>query len=172
MKNAMKTVVALVTLAYAVVIVAGALTLPERVPSHWSSGSTPDAWGTRTQWVVTSSILGVVMALLLGGISVMTSRINLKGNWINLPNKQWWVATPEREARARDLMSSYMWGITAVVMAVLTIDQVMTMVAAHNAQGTLPGHGTVMWMLLIVCGIAVIWLTVSMIRHFRPETDS
>ena len=61
--------------AYAALVVAAAVSLPERVPLHFGVGGAADRWGGRTEAVVTFALVGGGVAALLGGTAEFASRL-------------------------------------------------------------------------------------------------
>ncbi len=81
--------------------------LPDPVPSHFGAGSQPDAWMAKAPFfAMIMGSWGALQLLALGLVPWMVRKVPPR--MINIPNRQWWLATPERwiEARRRlvDLM--------------------------------------------------------------------
>lgn len=109
----------LVVTAYVIGWCWGAARLPERVPTHFGLDGSADAWGSRTEHIVFFAILGVV--LLLGMPALMYAATGGDGTFLNLPNKEYWLA-PERrdEFRRRFLADSLVFvALTGTLMSVL-----------------------------------------------------
>ncbi|MGB0102293.1 MAG: DUF1648 domain-containing protein [Nocardioides sp.] len=164
----MRTAFLLITAVYAVLVVIAASRLPDRVPLHFGLRGTADQWGSRSEALVAFTLVGGGVAVLMGGLTTIMSRVPLRSTWVNLPHQDWWTATPEREARARERLVSDGYLIGAATMAVLCLALVLTLVAALGDEGGLPGGG---WLI----GGAVLALAALAIRlafHYRPEDDS
>lgn len=156
----------LTTVLYAASIVVAAAVLPERVPLHFSGSGEPDRWGSRTEAVLTFGLIGAGLALLLGGSAALMGRLPLRSGIVNLPHKEWWLATPEREAEARRRLRTDMYGLAAVTMAFLVGVLGVTVATARSDD---PNLG---WPFMVAVGVFVvgvvlgaIWMSVV---RYRP----
>lgn len=168
MSRGVKTFAAATVLIWLVTVVVTFFTLPERVPTHWS-GEAPDDWSSRWGALAMEVISPVVIHVLLIGVSRLTFR------WpqgINAPNKEYWLATPQRlnhfERLLREDMS-LIGGLTMLLFAGLSI---ITGVAAHRPGGTLPGVVFALVMLLFVAGILGTLVRMLLGGRYRGEGDA
>jgi hypothetical protein len=158
--------------AYAALVVVAAATLPGRVPLHFGMGGDADRWGTRTEAVVTFSLVGGGLAAVLGGMAALASRLPLRSSWVNLPHKTWWTATPEREQRARRRLSQDLYAVATGMMVLLCAVLALTIAAARSDDARLPGGSAVPIGILVVTLAAALALVIWMPRRYRPETES
>lgn len=143
-------------LAWALVV------LPERVVAHIGTEGV-DRWGNRTEHAVLSLVLA---AVILPMPWLFRAAARPPGTWLNLPHKDYWLATPERVAILRRRLFEdglVFTGATAVFMAV---GLQLAVVRATNDPTS--GEGS-----LLVIGLAVylalvgVWLAVVR-RRYRP----
>lgn len=158
----------LALVAYAVLVVVAAVTLPERVPLHFGLGGDADRWGSRSEAVLTFALVGGGVALLLGGVAALAGRLPLRSSWVNLPHKDWWTATPEREERARRRMRQDLYAVAAGVMVLLVVVLAMTIAAARSDAARMPGGA---WLPIVVLAGALA-LVIWMPFRYRPEAES
>lgn len=154
--------------AYAVLVVVAAVTMPDRVPLHFGPGGDADRWGSRAEALLVFGLLGGGVALVLGGISVLARRLPLRSAWVNLPHKDWWTATPEREERARRRLSHDFWAIAAGTMTLLCIVLALTIGAAHSESPRLTAGP---WLAVGALAAALL-LAIVMPLRYRPDGDA
>ena len=163
----MRTAFLLTVSAYAVIVAAAAWLLPDRVPLHFGIGGEPDRWGSRTEALVAFGLVGAGVAALLGGGARLVHRLPLHSGWVNLPHKEWWTATPEREQRARARMARQTYTMATATMLLVGTAVVLTILAARRDDPELAAGG---WILLAMV-VLVLTLGVRSHRAFRPETE-
>jgi uncharacterized membrane protein len=144
-------------------LVAAAVGLPEQVPLHFDGSGDADRWGSRTEALVTMSLVGAFLVVLLGGSAAFVDRLPV--TLLNVPHKQWWTATPDREARLRRMMATDLYAIGAATVLLVALAVLATLRAART-DATLGGlflAGLVVY-LLVVVGWTV-WACTSRYRH-------
>lgn len=125
-------VVAALTLVWLGVLAWQVMTLPAQVPQHWSSGDIPDRWAPKAEAVITSAVMPLIFAYPMP----LLSRLAL--SWpdaLNVPNKQWWLATPRRLVRFERLLREDLWLMTAWMLVVFIAVEVIITVAAGRPGG-------------------------------------
>jgi uncharacterized membrane protein len=103
-------------IAVAVAAVAFVITtsgaLPERVASHFVLGGKPDGWMTREAYLLVillaATLLPLVIVVLMAGMARVFPRL------VNLPNRDYWLATERREA-ALAALADFGWGFASLV---------------------------------------------------------
>jgi uncharacterized membrane protein len=164
--TARRTFVASTVLLVAALVVA-AVGLPEQVPLHFDGTGDADRWGSRTEALVTMSLVGGLLVVLLGGTAAFVDRLPV--TMLNVPHKQWWTASPEREARMRRMMATDLYVIGAATVLLVALAVLATLQAART-DATLGGlfvAGLVVY-LVVVLGWTV-WACTS--RYLR-RSDS
>ncbi len=150
---------------YAVVVAAGARSLPERVPMHFGAGGAPDRFGSRTELVITEVALGVGVVVLLGLVAVGMRRIPLV--WVDVPHPEYWK-TPEREAELRRRLEADTLGIGTGTLLLLAGMSALTARAASSGDGLGPAAGVLVGAyvlgVLALCG----WMVVG---RYRPPAS-
>ncbi|WP_164519569.1 DUF1648 domain-containing protein [Nocardioides ferulae] len=153
--------------AYAGLVAASAWWLPARVPLHFGGSGEPDRWGSRTEALWTFGLVGAGVAVLLGGLAALTARLPLRSSLVNIPHKDWWTATEEREAEARRRLRNDLYGFGAATMLFLGTMVVNTGIAARSDE---PSLG---WSFALATGLFVVgvlaWAGWTTFARYRPE---
>jgi uncharacterized membrane protein len=116
-------------------LVCAAYLLPDEVPLHFDGSGDPDHWGSRTEALVTMGAVGLLLALVLGGTAALTERMPV--SLLNVPHKDWWTATPDREQRMRQMMRTDLYALGAATMLLVALAVVGTVVAARSDEPAL-----------------------------------
>lgn len=151
---------------YVAVVAAAATLLPARVPLHFDGSGQPDRYGSRTEALVSFGALGLVMTLVLGGLAIWAPRIPL--TLINMPaaGKEWWSATPEREARMRGRLGREAWEMGAATLLFLAGVCLLVVRAARAADPVLDAW---FWLALVAYLAYVAVWSLRVVRGNRPE---
>jgi uncharacterized membrane protein len=139
--------------------------LPERVVAHIGPSGEVDRWGSRTEHAVLSVVLGVGI-LALPWLFHATTRAPV--TFVNLPNKEYWFATPERVAtvRARIVEDGLIFsGITALFVAV-----VLQVGIVRATEDPAAGDGGVFVVGLVLYLVATaVWIVMLHRRYRLPD---
>jgi len=79
--------------------------LPETVPSHFGASGRPDAWSSKSFFVIFYLVIVAVNAILFSSLSFWMSRLPV--SLINLPHKEYWLA-PERKEKTLMMLAQYL----------------------------------------------------------------
>lgn len=162
-----KGVVALVTLAWLGVLVWQAFVLPDRVPQHWTNGNVPDRWAGRTEALVVSLALPLLFAYPL---PLLSRLVTAWPDGLNVPNKEWWLQTPERVVRFERLLREDLWLCTAWMLVIFVAGDVLITIAAGRPGGVI--SMAPMAVLVAVMLVAMIGYIVWMCRGRYAEDPS
>jgi len=103
--------------------------LPEPMASQFSFDGTPTRWTSRASFLATFITISVLLnAMFLGGIARLLNRVSKPR--FNVPNKEYWLSTPERCSEALDRLHCYL--CKAAVFANLLILLSLHLVAQGN----------------------------------------
>jgi len=80
--------------------------LPERVAIHFGADGTPNGWASNLQNTLMMLAFHVLVFCAIYFAPTLIS--NLPSKWINLPNRNYWLA-PARRAQAVDTFRRYLW---------------------------------------------------------------
>ncbi|WP_193605571.1 DUF1648 domain-containing protein [Nocardioides dongkuii] len=154
-------------LSLAVALVCAAFLLPAEVPLHFDGSGDPDRWGSRTEALVTMGLVGGLLALVLGGSAALVDR--MPPGVLNVPHRDWWTATPERERRMRTMMRTDLLVIGAATLLLVALAVVATTVAARSDDPALGPHFVVAFAgyLLFLTGWTV-WSLRTRYRRTAP----
>lgn len=143
-------------------------TLPDRVPTHWSGGGTPDGWSSR-EFALGFAVVGPLVfaypLLLLSRLTIVWPQ------GINAPYKEWWLETPRRLVRFERLVREDLMLIVGATVLLLVGMDVLMGYAAHRPGGQVPG-----WWFLAATGAFLVvlgWVVVRMLigPRYRPDDD-
>nr|WP_278249650.1 DUF1648 domain-containing protein [Nocardioides sp. IC4_145] len=150
---------------FALVLVGSAFALPADVPLHFGGSGDPDRWGSRTEALLTMTAVGGLLAVVLGGTAALADRMPLA--YLNVPHKEWWTATPERESRMRAMMRTDLYALAAATMLFLAVVVVATTLAARSED---PALGPVFFVGL-ACYLVVVlgWTVWSLSTRYRRD---
>ena len=168
LRELVRVAMALACAAYAGVLLIAAVTLPDRVPIHFGPRGEADRIVGREEALVTFAVLGLGIAVLMVGLARWMRRAPL--TMVNVPHKDWWTATPAREARLRARLETDLLGIGALTMALLVVVQVLTVRAADDPAPSLgPAAGIAVVAYVVVLLAVLVWIST---RRYRPGTAS
>ncbi|QYJ03862.1 DUF1648 domain-containing protein [Nocardioides panacisoli] len=163
----MRTFFWLTVAAYAVVWGWAFRALPDRVALHFGLTGEVDNWGSRGEALVLLAALGILMTAVLGGGAWLVGRARLAASWVNLPHKDWWTATPERVARARDMLRGDLLVVGGLTMALLTLVQLALVRTSRQDDPRMDPvtMAAVLLLVVVILGYTA-WLTVW---RYRPD---
>jgi uncharacterized membrane protein len=139
--------------------------MPEKMAVHFNASGIADGWGFKQGFFTAFGIVFILLTVLFGGISLLIRL--LPDAWINLPNKDYWLA-PERKKQTHDRITSQMLFIGAVTMLLLDSVMFLSLSANLSPRPSLPAD--MLWGMLAVFFIINITSIIILIRSFRlPE---
>jgi serine/threonine-protein kinase len=92
--------------------------LPEVMTSHFNARGAPNGWQTKSAFF--SVLIGVSFLAAVVGFGIPRIITLLPPEFINLPNKRYWLA-PERRAETMDFLNSYFAWFGCALFAVILI---------------------------------------------------
>lgn len=155
-----RVVLGATTLTWVLVVVWLIWALPDRVPLHWSMSDTPDRWGTKGEALA----FAVALPLLTAFPLILISRLALIWpDGINLPDKDWWLETPQRLVRFERLLREDMMLMAAATLAILVVADLSIAAAAQHPEGRAP------WWMLPALGVALVAMLAVIVRMLLPR---
>lgn len=142
--------------------------LPDRVAVHFGPGGMPDGWAP--SYVNSLFFLGMhTLLFLLLSFSPRLMFI-FPARWVNLPNKQFWLA-PENRDRAVGKLSALMDSFGAALFLYLLVIQLLTIQANLSVPVRL-NERVFLAFLVLFLGYTGVWC-VAFFRSFRlpDKTD-
>jgi uncharacterized membrane protein len=133
--------------------------LPSTVASHFGSGGRPNGWSSKDAFF---GLYGGLLALLLAlftGLPVLFRRI--PPFWINLPNKDYWLAPERRDRAISHLSREMLWFGNATIAFMIAVIE-LAIRANLSEFGRLSEPA--MWSLL---SAYFLYVAVWMIRFYR-----
>ena len=153
---------------FLLVLVCCAAAMPADVPLHFGGSGAADRWGSRTEAITTMTIVGGLLAVVLGGTAALVDRLPLAS--LNVPHKVWWTATPEREQRMRAMMRTDLYALASATMLFLAVVVVAMTVAARSED---PALGPVFFVGLASYLVFVVaWTSWSLGTRYRRRDDA
>lgn len=146
-------------------VVAGNL-FPRRVPIHFDLGGDPDQWLARTDALVLFAIIGLAGGLVFGVLAAGATRIPVR--MFNVPDRDWWAATPEREAELRQRMRTDMFAFGGGFLLFLAVLTALTVRASRMVRPHLDGWFVAALVLFVASVLGWVVFMVR-VRYRRAE---
>ena len=155
----------LAVLAYAATVGVASYALPASVPMPVGVAGPPDNLMPRDDALLTFVVVGVVLALVFAVGAELAQRVPMR--LVNLPDKEWWVSTPAREARLRVMLREDVHRLGIATVWLLAALVVATILVAHQQDPQLGPWG---WILLGPYLLAVLGYSGFMLAvRYRPD---
>lgn len=152
--------------AFAVTLAVAGNLLPRRVPIHFDLEGHPDQWLGRTDVLVLLAILGLTGGLVFGVLGAGASRIPVR--MFNVPDREWWAASPEREAELRRRLRTDMYACGGGLLLFLAALTGLIVRAARMAE---PHLDALFLVVLALYLAAVLGWVVHLVRVRYRATD-
>jgi uncharacterized membrane protein len=152
--------------AYAGVVLIVSLALPERAPLHFGPSGEADSYGSRGEVALSFVVVGAALLALfaVGGWLVRRGSTT----WLNVPAKDWWTATPEREQTMRAMLAADLHAVGTATFLLLAAIVALIGRAARDDTGL----GPAAWVLVGLFLAAVLgWSLFSARVRYRPSSD-
>jgi uncharacterized membrane protein len=137
--------------------------LPAQVAVHSGPSGKVDRWETKADFVAGSSLLWLTAPVIFAGVGLLSalSVRFLPEQFVNLPRKDYWLATPHRRRQAALIMLQFfLWIMAGAVALGLGITQAMIQATFSGEEGiTLPVVGG--FILFMVAQIALLLIRLS-----------
>ena len=139
--------------------------LPSTVASHFGSGGRPNGWSTKEGFF--GIYLGVLALFLLtfGGLPVLFRRISPV--WINLPNKDYWLAPERRDYTVTTLRSEMLWFGNATIAFMIAVFELA--IRANLVESPRLSEPAMWFLLAGYLVYTVLWLVQFYRRFARPR---
>lgn len=158
------------TVLVAGLAVASGLDLPDQVPAHFDLAGQPDRWSGK--W----GLIGALVSLLL----VMQVWLRFAAPWLvrrtparllNLPNRDFWTATPARRQEASQRIADVMdWTGAFIALTTLLILNIVRQ-AAETAPFVPIAPENQVWVLIGVLGMFTVLIITAAARQFQIPRD-
>jgi len=149
-------------IAAAACVLATAPGLPERVATHFGGSGVADGWMTRAGYVRFMLLFVVVLpSVLLAAIGLLP---RLLPQWVNLPNRTYWLAPERRDDSLHFLLAHACWFGVLMLLFMVAIHYLLLQANAASP----PRLSTAPFVALLtafVAGLGV-WMA-TLYRRFR-----
>jgi serine/threonine-protein kinase len=138
--------------------------LPEQIASHFDAAGRADGWSSKNSFLALNLAFVVGMALLFFGVTYLINTV--PNDWINLPNKDYWLA-PERRAATLNAISAQMEWLAAMTLALLLgMTQLTIQANLETGSGRLSGgFGFLFGAYMAFFGV---WLVLLLRKWYAP----
>ena len=136
--------------------------LPPRVAVHFGLGGTADSWAPG--YVNTLFFIGINTFLFLCFYFTPRLAFRFSAEWINLPNKEYWLRT-ENKSRTIFMFSSFMWKFGTGLFLFLFFVQLLT-IRANLSQPVKLDEELFLSGLIFFMVYSVYWC-IKLYRNFR-----
>ncbi len=158
--------VAVAALASLVTLIWLAVTAPDRLPTHWS-GETPDGWSSKPAALLFCALVLPGTALV---ISQLSRLVTIWPQGINVPNKEWWLETPQRLRPFERLLHEDMLLIAAVLLGLSALMNVTIGIAAQRPGGRMPSAVFALAVVAVVGGCLAV-VARMLLGRYQPTDD-
>ncbi len=162
----MKKMIALFGLVAALLIVQSLYyypLLPETMAQHFDNQGKPNGWASRE--VFFSIYLGVTF-LVMGMFLVIASIIQKSPQFMNIPRKDHWLSTENRDETIRSMIGGFtligtLTGLLSLVVGQYAIQKNLT-------PGPIAMDAYIIWLVLGFVGIILVWSISVTVKYMRP----
>jgi len=136
--------------------------LPDPVASHFNASGQPDGWMSRTGYLIFVCAMGLGLPVFLVGLMYL---IRFFPAWmVNLPNKNYWLASEQRPYTLEYLVAHSFW-LACLMIGLMAGAHYLTIQANRSVPVQLPGPAFAVLMGGFLAGMAV-WV-IALLRRFR-----
>lgn len=139
---------------------------PEKVASHFGSSGIPDGWMPRLENLFVSSAIFVFMTIMMFSLPRLVSILPVR--FVNLPNRDYWLANERKEQTIKDLtVRMFIFGSAINIFFIFVTHMVFE---ANNVQPVKLNENN----MLLALGIFMLFLAgwlISFIRRFRKTAQ-
>ncbi|NEV61141.1 hypothetical protein [Thiorhodococcus minor] len=143
------------------------LVLPERVAIHFAWGGAADGWAARLDSVLLTLSLDTLLFLTFWLSPALLRRTPV--NWVNLPNRAYWLSPERREATIARFCER-LWAFGAALFLFLLAVGLLTL-AANRSDPVRRDQPLFLVALGLFLAYTLYW-TVALIQDFRLPTGS
>jgi uncharacterized membrane protein len=152
----------LAMLATAAFVVATVDALPERIATHFGAAGVPDGWMMRAGY--RRFMLVFIIALPLAIVALIGWLPRVRPRWINIPNREHWLAPARLDDTAADLLTRACW--LGVLMEAFIAAIHYALLQANAASP--PRLPTPLFLAMLVGFLAALGVWIALIyRRFR-----
>ncbi len=137
--------------------------LPDVMASHFNARGLPNGWQTKSAFF--SVLIGISVLAAVIGFGIPRLITLLPPEYINLPNKRYWLA-PERRAETMGFLSGYFAWFGCALFAVILFT-INFAIQANLHPGRLP-DASPMWYILAGFMVFAILGTARLFKRFGP----
>ena len=144
-------------------LVWSAVTLPERVASHFGASGAADGWSSRTDYLVLNVIITALIVIGFPAIGLLATRGS--GTALSIPHKEYWLRPENRAELSRRLTSdlAFFAAITTLLLAWIDV----LVVRANQSQ--VPSLGASSWVALgAYLAVVLIWTVWMVTKRYAP----
>ena len=163
-----RMVLILATVAWLAALIWLVATLPERVPTHWSGGGTPDGWSGKASAIGFAAVLPVLFFFPM----IWLSRLALVWpDGVNVRHKEWWLDRPRRLVRFERLLREDLMVMVGLTLLLVVGIELVTGYAAHQPGGTVPAWWFPTMTVAYLAALAVVIVRMFAGPRYRPDDD-
>jgi ABC-type Fe3+ transport system permease subunit len=153
--------------AFVALLVHDAARLPERVATHFDWRGQPNGWMSSQGYLDFIAVFGLVFPVFPAAMCLLLRF--LSDSVINIPHRDYWLATERRGETAGYLFRHALW--LGSMMSGLTI--VLHQMTVEANRQVPPQLSSAIWGYLVVFLIGIFLWVFALVRHFRlPKADS
>lgn len=138
--------------------------LPDVVASHFDGAGNPDGWMTKRFFFVFEAALLLLLLAIFSALPALFGRT--PDRWINLPNRDYWLAANRREETIEAISQYHDWVSIALIFLFISVNQLVF--RANIEQTPLP-TGLTLLILALFMGFVIGWIFLFIRRFKKPE---
>jgi uncharacterized membrane protein len=155
----------LLLIGYWAYVFGSAPLLPERVATHFGASGRPDGWMSRSGYLNFIAQMGVGLPLFIVGLIFLTRFV--PASLVNMPNKEFWLASGRREEAQRVLLDRSLWLACLMVVFFGSLHYI-TIVANRSQPVRLPSQLFFPVLLVFLAGV-IVWVIALYRRFPKPS---
>lgn len=138
--------------------------LPDTVASHFGPGGAADGWSSKSSFLTLYVVIVVITIGPFIGLPFLLR--HLPDSFINLPNKEYWLAPERREETLRSIGTNLLWLGNATLML---LTHIMGVTMAANLEPEPRLGATAFWALGLYLAFTLAWTIAFVLRFYRTE---
>jgi uncharacterized membrane protein len=139
--------------------------LPETIAVHFGASGAPNGWSGKAIFFLIYAAIEAAMVLI--GLAMIFFGDRAPGSFLNLPDRDYWLATERREESLTFFWTRTVW-IEVTTLAFLIV--VAEFIFRANLTGGAPKLAGDFGLIIVVFVAAVTWQSFRIIRRFSRGT--
>jgi uncharacterized membrane protein len=136
--------------------------MPGTMVVHFGTSGAPNGWSARPVFIATFGATEALIVLL--GLALPSLIGRIPADFINIPNRQYWLASERRDESVSFIRTQVMWMETATLVFLMAIAQIIFTLNLSGAPRRLPGD---FWIVAVAFVAVIVWFAARIMLRFR-----